>query len=62
MTFYHQGTFVTSWVSTVEVEDARDGRRIERVSFGNQKQLDVIGQIFDRLGGLFSVSRAFAVT
>lgn len=62
MTFYHQGTFVTSWVSTVEVEDARDGRRIERVSFGNQKQLDVIGQIFERLGGLFSVSRAFAVT
>lgn len=59
----HDGeTYVETYISAVEVEDARDGRKIELVTLGDSsKQKDVWGQIFDKLKDGTALSRAMAV-
>lgn len=62
MTFYHRGTMVENFVSLVEIEDRRDGRVIEHVTFGNMKQLDALAMLMDKVGQFASISQGFAVS
>lgn len=63
MNFYDDGNYVENYVSMVEIEDKRDGRMTEAVTFGDTRKLkDVWGQIFDRLGDAAAITRAFSVT
>lgn len=61
MMFYHLGTYVEQWISEVSVEDARDGRVKELVSFGDNKQKDIWSSLFGTLGDLAGLTKAFAV-
>ena len=62
ITLHDKGTYTDTWISAVEVEDKRDGRKLEHISFGDDSKLkDAWGQIFDRLADVSSLSQAIAV-